>query len=164
MTQAEQSLLLLILLVGAIVVTAILVKSGLERIGIPPLIGYILLGLSLGGADLQWHLFSAGEQEVWEFLADIGIISLLFRVGLESKLDELMRQLRRASLVWIGDIFVSGLLGFFTAYSLLKLDLIPSLFIAIAMTATSILVPLVLRPLLRRWPQIENAPSQIGRG
>ena len=30
--------------------------------------------------------------------------------------------------------------------------------------ATSILVPLVLRPLLRRWPQIENAPSQIGRG
>ena len=138
MTQAEQSLLLLILLVGAIVVTAILVKSGLERIGIPPLIGYILLGVFLGGADPQWHLFSAGEREVWEFLADIGIISLLFRVGLESKLDELMRQLRRASLVWVGNVFVSGLLGFFTAYSLLKLDLIPSLFIAIAMTATSV--------------------------
>ena len=30
--------------------------------------------------------------------------------------------------------------------------------------ATSMVVPLVLRPLLRRWPQIENAPSQIGRG
>ena len=138
MTQAEQALLLLILLVGAILVAAILVKSGLERIGIPPLIGYILLGLLLHVADLQWHLFSAGEREVWEFLADIGIISLLFRVGLESKLEELMRQLGRASLVWVGNVFVSGLLGFFTAYSLLKIDLIPSLFITIAMTATSV--------------------------
>ena len=138
MTQAEQALLLLILVVGAILVAAILIKSGLERIGLPPLIGYILLGVFLREADLQWHLFSAGEREVWEFLADIGIISLLFRVGLESKLDELMRQLLRASVVWVGNIFVSGLLGFFTAYLLLKLDLIPSLFIAIAMTATSV--------------------------
>ncbi len=78
MTQAEQALLLLILLVGTIVVTAILVKSGLERIGIPPLIGYILLGVFLGVADLQWHLFSAGEREVWEFLADIRPLAKVF--------------------------------------------------------------------------------------
>jgi Kef-type K+ transport system membrane component KefB len=41
-------------------------------------------------------------------------------------------------LVWLGDVLVSGGLGFFTAYELLKLELIPSLFIATAMTATSV--------------------------
>ena len=97
MTSAEQALLLLILLVGAILVLAILVKADLECVGLPALVGYIALGLLLRMADQRWQLFAAGEQEVLEFLADIDIISLLFRVGLESKLDELIRQLRRAS-------------------------------------------------------------------
>lgn len=138
MTPAEQALLLLILLVGAMLVLAILVKAGLERIGVLALVGYIALGLLLRVTDQQWQLFADGEHEVLEFLADIGIISLLFRVGLESKLNELLRQLRRASVVWLGNILVSGLLGFFTAYSFLKLGLIPSLFVGTAMTATSV--------------------------
>lgn len=138
MTSAEQALLLLILLIGVILVLAILVKAGLERVGVPALVGYIGLGLLLHNVDQRWQLFSAGEREVLEFLAEIGIISLLFRVGLESKLDELIGQLRRASIVWIGDISASGLLGFLTAYFLLDLGLIPSLFAGTAMTATSV--------------------------
>jgi Kef-type K+ transport system membrane component KefB len=43
-TQTEQALLLLILLVGAILVIAILLKAGLERLGIPALVGYVILG------------------------------------------------------------------------------------------------------------------------
>lgn len=108
MTPAEQALLLLILLVGAILVLAILVKAGLEHIGVPALVGYIALGLLLRVADQRWQLFADGEREVLEFLADIGIISLLFRMGLESKLDELIHQLRRASIVWLGNILVSS--------------------------------------------------------
>ncbi len=42
----------------------------------------------------------------------------------------------------------------------------PQVFAAMVVVSasTSMVVPVVLRPLLRRWPQIENAPSQIGRG
>ena len=85
----EQALLLLILLVGLILVVAILLKSGLQRLGLPALMGYIGLGLLLHSADKTWQLFSAGDREVLAFLADLGIICLLFRVGLESDLCEL---------------------------------------------------------------------------
>ncbi len=138
MTQADNRILLLIGIVGVILVISVLLKAGLKRISVPALVGYLLLGFILHSADLKWHLFSAGEAEVLEFMADIGIISLLFRVGLESQWDQLLRQLRPASLVWLGNVLVSGGLGFFTAHELLKLDLIPSLFIGTAMTATSV--------------------------
>jgi Kef-type K+ transport system membrane component KefB len=92
----------------------------------------------LHGLDQQFQLFSVGEREVLAFLADIGIISLLFRVGIESKLEELIRQLRSASVVWAGDILFSGVLGLISAYFILGLDLIPSLFVSAAMTATSV--------------------------
>ena len=141
MTQTEQALLLLILIVGAILVIAILLKAGLERIGVPALVGYIILGLLVNAAEQKWDLFSAGELEVFEFLADIGIICLLFRVGLESKLVELINQLPQASIVWLGNVLVSGLLGFFTAYFPLQLEMIPSLFVGAAMTATSVGIP-----------------------
>lgn len=135
---SDYPLLLLILLVGIILVVAILTKAGLERWGLPAMVGYILLGLLIGQVDQQWHFFADGEREVLRFLSELGIISLLFRVGLESKLDKLIRQVRRASLVWLSDIMVSGALGFSIAYWWLSLGLIPSLFIGIAMTATSI--------------------------
>jgi Kef-type K+ transport system membrane component KefB len=143
-TPAENKILLLIALVGVSLVIAVLLKAGLKRIGVPALVGYILFGLIVHSVDLKFNLFSAGEDEVLEFLAEIGVISLLFRVGLESQWDELLRQLRPASLVWLGDVLVSGGLGFFTAYELLKFELIPSLFIATAMTATSVGISVVV--------------------
>jgi Kef-type K+ transport system membrane component KefB len=134
----ESSLLILILIIGIVIVLALLIKAGLQRVGIPALVGYISLGILLHYCDQRFQLFSAGEREVLEFLADIGIISLLFRVGIESNLEDLIRQLRSASIVWFGDFFLSGLLGFTTAYYLLELDLISSFFIGTAMTATSV--------------------------
>lgn len=119
-------------------VLAILIKAGLERIGLPALVGYILLGLVLHRFDQQFQLFSTGEREVLAFLADIGIISLLFRVGIESKLEELIRQLRSASVIWLGNFLLSGVLGVVAAYFLLNLNLISSLFVGTAMTATSV--------------------------
>ena len=138
MTRDPQLLPLLILLMGVTIVLSILIRSGLERIGIPPLVGYLLLGLSLSAIDREWNLLSSVGREIFEFLADVGIICLLFRVGLESKLGELLRQLRRASVIWAGNVSISGLLGLIAASWLLRLELIPSLFIGTAMTATSV--------------------------
>jgi Kef-type K+ transport system membrane component KefB len=134
--QAEQALLL-VLLVGIILISTTLIRALLHRLAIPDLVGYILLGIVLHSADQQWHYLNDGGRVTLDFLADIGIICLLFRVGLESKLEELIRQLGRASLIWVGDILVSGLVGCMTAYALLNLDVIPSLFVGTAMTATS---------------------------
>jgi Kef-type K+ transport system membrane component KefB len=94
--------------------------------------------LLIGEFNQRWNFFHDGELEVLRFFGELGIIALLFRVGLESNLDKLIRQLRRASVVWLCNISASGLLGFVTAYWGLNLGLIASLFIGVAMTATSI--------------------------
>ena len=88
----------------------------------------------------QIYFLSPQVREVYAFLAELGIISLLFRVGLESNLAGLIRQLPRASfiLILIGNLSFSGILGFFAASKLLQLELIPSLFISIALMATSV--------------------------
>lgn len=156
MTQAPQEMPLLVLLIGATIVLAILLKFGLGRIGVPASVGYLLLGLLLRLIDQDWNLLSSVGQEIFEFLADVGIICLLFRVGLESKLEELINQMRRASLIWIGDVLVSGFLGFFTAYWLLELELIPSLFIGTAMTATSVGISVSV------WREAEAVNSPTG--
>ncbi|MDH3603269.1 MAG: cation:proton antiporter, partial [Candidatus Tectomicrobia bacterium] len=82
-------MVIVVLLVGATVVLAILVKAGLERIGVPALIGYMGLGFLLRLAGTSWGLLSEEMREVYAFLADVGIICLLFRVGLASHIQVL---------------------------------------------------------------------------
>ncbi len=136
--EAEFGFLLIILLVGATIVLTILLKACLERVGIPALIGYLLLGLLMKLADVQGLLLSEAVQSVYGVLAELGIICLLFRVGLESNLTGLIRQLPRASVLLMGNLIFSGFSSFVVAYFLLQLPLIPSLFISMALTATSV--------------------------
>ncbi|MGB6300221.1 MAG: cation:proton antiporter [Rivularia sp. (in: cyanobacteria)] len=138
MIESVQTLPLVILLMGVALTLAILVKTLLAKIGIPALIGYLTLGFLLKLADVEWNFLSTQAEEIFEFLAEIGIISLLFRVGLESDLLGLLRQLPKALGILIGDVLISGFFGFVTAYFLLQIGLIPSLFIAVAFTATSV--------------------------
>ena len=138
MIEGETLLLFLVLLVGLTIILAILIKAALERIGIPSLVGYLLLGIAMGFLDDQVYFLTPSVKEVYAFLAELGIISLLFRVGLESNLAGLISQLPRASFILLGNLSFSGILGFLAASKLLQLDLIPSLFISIALMATSV--------------------------
>lgn len=138
MTASEPRITLLILLVGGIVVLFVLVKAFLSRLKIPALVGYILLGFLLRLAEKHFHLLSGEGLAVFEFLSVLGVICLLFRIGLEVDLEGLVSQLRRACLIWVGNVGVSGLFGYLTAYYLLHLPLVPSLVIATALTATSV--------------------------
>ena len=128
----------LILVTGLVIVLIMLVKSGLERAGVPSLLGYLLLGFLLCVADKHWGLLGRGTEEIFGFLARIGLITLLFRVGLESNLEGLLKQLPRASLIWFGDVGLSGILGFVTAYYVLQMNWITALIVAVAFTATSV--------------------------
>ncbi|MDB9541219.1 cation:proton antiporter [Anabaenopsis tanganyikae CS-531] len=138
MNESLQALPLLVLLVGIAIAIAIFIKSGLESIGVPALVGYLVVGFVLRLIDHQWHILSPEGEEIFDFLAKLGIIILLFRVGLESDLAGLIRQLYRASIVWAGDVLVSGSLAFVVCYWWLQLSLISSLFVSTAMTATSV--------------------------
>ncbi|MEQ8194671.1 MAG: cation:proton antiporter [Rhodospirillales bacterium] len=134
----------LALLVGCLIILSILLRAWFARTNIPALVGFLALGFVLRLADDKWHIFGEHGTSIFEFLADIGIIVLLFRVGLESNLHGLVDKLPRALPIWIGNVVLSGVPGFFVAYSLLGVALIPSLFVATALTATSIAVSVAI--------------------
>ena len=158
MIENGHNLPLLVLLIGLAVMAGVLVKAALSRTMIPPLVGYLCLGGLLKVLDLHLGFMSEPFAMVFEFLGKIGVIVLLFEVGLESNLVELIRQLRRASVCWIGDITVSALLGFAAARFLLGFGVIPSLVVGCALTATSVGVSVAV---WRRWKALDSRQGSL---
>ncbi len=134
----------LILLVGLSVIASMLIKSSFERLGLTPIVGYLVLGFLIHASHGKWEPLFSKAVALFEVLALFGIICLLFRIGVESDLAGMRKQLRLATVVWIGNMLFSSMLGFVAAYFWLKLPLIPSLFAATALTATSIGIPLAV--------------------
>jgi len=125
------------LLIGALIIVAITLKHTLERVHVPPLAGFILIGVGLSTARAEWGLLSAEAEAVFAFLSSVGVIFLLFRVGLESDLHGLTEKFPKALPVWFGDVAFSGALGYIAARHVLGFELVPSLIAAVALTATS---------------------------
>lgn len=127
-----------ILFVGLIIVISIFIKYGFDRIGLPALLGYFALGIIAKYLDNTFSFLNQEGIEIIEFLADLGIIALVLKIGLESKLSRLIKLLPKASIIWVGDVMISGAVGFLTAFYLIGWEIIPSLFVATAFTATSV--------------------------
>jgi len=145
-----------LLLTGTLVASAILIKWGLGKTAVPALIGYLLLGFLLRVTGTAAGFLTEGMVTHFGFLADIGVIALLFRVGLESDLKGLLGQLRSVPGIWLGNVLLSGVLGYVVSAYLLGLPLIPSLYIAVALTATSVAVPVDV------WREAEALDSSNG--
>ena len=117
------------------------------RLRAPAVIGELTAGIVLGPSLLGW----LEPNEVLKLLAEIGIILLLFDVGLETDVRRLVRSGRQSFIVAIGGFGVPFLLGFILGYWMFGLPLLESLFIGGTLTATSIGITLrVLSDLKRR--------------
>ncbi len=145
-----------LLLTGTLVASAILTKWGLGKTAVPALVGYLLLGFLLRMTGTAAGFLTEGMVTHLGFLADIGVIALLFRVGLESDLKGLLGQLHNVPGIWLGNVLLSGVLGYVAAAYLLGLPLLPSLYIAVALTATSVAVPVAV------WREAEALESPNG--
>ncbi len=154
---AETDAALMVLVFAGVLVVALLAKAALQRIGLPPLVAYLALGIGLGLLDERLGLLGAEGRGVFQFFATLGVVALLFRVGLESDLPGLIHQLRSAAPIWVGNVLVSGAAGYVAARYLLSMELIPSLVIATAMTATSVGIP------ARVWQQAHALDTDSGR-
>jgi Kef-type K+ transport system membrane component KefB len=113
-----------------------------ERIGQPPVLGELLAGVVLGNlALLGIDAFEPIKDDASiAFLARLGVVVLLFQVGLDSKLDEMRRVGGRAFLVASVGVGVPFGLGSF----LVGPQLFPGhstnfyLFLGATLTATSV--------------------------
>ena len=104
------------------------------RMKSPSVIGELLAGVALGPSLFGW----LEPSEIIRLLAEIGIILLLFEVGLETDVRALARSGGRSIMVAMAGFVLPFLLGFGVARLLLGLDLLPALFIGGTLTATSI--------------------------
>lgn len=130
-------------LLGLTIVAALLFKRLTAAIRLPEPVIFIILGLLLHAITGRIHE-SEHIHELIHFLGQIGLVLLLFRVGLESNLKALLQKLKPASFIWFFNVVFSITAGYFTARYWLELTLIPSLFIATAFAATSVGIPLAI--------------------
>lgn len=140
-----------------ILLSARLVGEVASRIRIPPVIGELCAGIIIGPTLLGW----VETSDFIYLLAQIGIILLLFEVGIESDIGKLSSAGYRAlSVAVVGAVLPFGS-GFFLCKYLFDLSLIISLFVACTLTATSIGITLrVLRDL--KSQNTEEAQIIIG--
>ncbi|MBS1859071.1 MAG: cation:proton antiporter [Acidobacteria bacterium] len=113
--------------------SAKLLSELFERVGQPGIIGEILAGILIGPHLLAWM----APNEVIRILADLGVMFLLFRVGMEIKAAELMRVGGTAMLVAVAGVIVPFAAGWGIC-TLWGEPRIESIFTGAAMVATSV--------------------------
>lgn len=136
--EAQVDYSLLVLLFGLMITGAILFKSVSKKLNIPALVGFILLGFLIKVTDMQWGLLNEPSVTIFEFLGEIGVALLLFQIGLSSHVKGLLKALKSAAFIWLINVTAAAGAGFAVSYYLLGMEWIPSVFVAIALAATSV--------------------------
>jgi Kef-type K+ transport system membrane component KefB len=139
-----------------------------NRVGLPPVLGELVGGVVVGVSVLHFLVFPEGgtdssssliisflqstaglspqaadgvfaaQSEVISVLAELGVIILLFEIGLESNLKDLMAVGPQAFVVAVVGVvtpFAAGTIGLMTLFGI---GAVPAIFAGAALTATSI--------------------------
>ena len=104
-----------------------------ERIKQPAVVGEILAGVIIGPGVLGW----VAPSDLISILAEIGVIFLLFTVGLETKPQDIFRVGRRAMIVAVLGVALPFVAGYFIAIAW-DGSFAEAMFIGAAMVATSV--------------------------
>ncbi len=100
----------------------------------PAVIGEITAGLIIGPGLLGLVESSV----ILHHIAEIGILLLLFEIGLETDVGQIIKVGLQSIMVALTGVVVPGIFGFWAGYYVLELPLIHSLFIGVSLVATSI--------------------------
>lgn len=118
------------------------ISSFVNRFGQPPVLGELIAGIMLGNLALVgfFGLEAMKSSEILTFLAEIGVVILLFQIGLESNISELRKVGPRAVMVALIGVIAPFALGTFLIgpWLFAAESLNTHLFIGAALTATSV--------------------------
>src|SRR5919109_3324719 len=123
----------LLLALLAVWVAAKVAGEVAQRFGQPAVLGELLAGVVIGPGVLGL----VHESEGLHVLAELGVLILLFEVGLESDLSEMLRAGFQATLVALVGIAAPFVVGFGLMYWLGHPSLV-AVFVGATLTATSV--------------------------
>jgi Kef-type K+ transport system membrane component KefB len=122
------------LFLAIILISARVLSETVARFGIPPVIGELLAGLLIGPSLLGW----VSPDTTMKLLAEIGIILLLFEVGMDTNLSRLARSGVKPYIVAVVGFTLPFALGYGVSAFMFGLPNLVALFIGGTLTATSI--------------------------
>jgi Kef-type K+ transport system membrane component KefB len=184
---ASPSIVLAMVLLSLMVVYAASKVGGeiCARFNLPTVLGELTCGVLIGLSGLKlltfpesgelsglMHLVQAtahlapttlqatfeAQSHVMATLADLGVILLLFEIGLESNLKELLKVGFQAGVVAIVGVVAPFVLGTFGLMVLFGTPLLPAIFAGAALTATSIGIT---AKVLEEFGQLTSVEGQI---
>ncbi len=126
----------------AVILIAAKISGLVEKFGQPSVLGELVVGVLMGNLVLLGiHIFEPIKTDsIISFLAELGVVILLFQIGLESNIQEMKRVGWRAFLVACLGVVVPFILGTYVAGPWLMpgLSFNAYLFIGATLTATSV--------------------------
>jgi Kef-type K+ transport system membrane component KefB len=122
------------LLFALVLISARLLSETVARFGVPAVIGELAAGLIVGPSLLGW----VSPDATMKLLAEIGIILLLFEVGMDTDIYRLAKSGAKPVIVAIVGFTLPFALGYAVSAWMFELPLLISLFIGGTLTATSI--------------------------
>jgi Kef-type K+ transport system membrane component KefB len=125
----------LLLVLAALLVTSKLLGALAQRVGQPAVLGELLAGVLLGAS--VFGLLDPADPVI-QALSELGVIVLLFEIGLHTDMRSMANVLGTAATVAFVGVALPMLLGYTAAVGVLGLENIPALVCAAALTATSI--------------------------
>ena len=126
-----------LLVLVAILVAAKLCGEIAERIGQPAVLGELLAGVVLGASVLGVLDAADPRAHVIHLLAEVGVVLLLFQIGLETNITRLLKVGPAAGAVAVTGVVLPFALGYFVAKGF-GLPEIPAIVAGAALTATSV--------------------------
>jgi monovalent cation:H+ antiporter-2, CPA2 family len=104
----------------------------------PLVIGYIIAGIIIGPHSPPFSL--VGNLDVLNLFAEIGVILLLFVVGMEFPLERLRKIGKKAFIIASSEAFGTFAIGFSVSFFILNFSLFDSAFVALAISVTSTII------------------------
>lgn len=150
-----------------IAVLLVLAKVGslVERFGQPAVLGELVMGVILGNLSLVGiHAFDlVKEDAIIAFLAELGVVILLFQIGLESNIGKMFKVGARALMVATVGVVLPFILGTYVVgpWVMPGMSSNAYLFLGAALTATS--VGITAR-VFKDLGKLQSAESQIVLG
>jgi len=125
----------------------------------PLVIGYIIAGIIIGPHTPPFSLIL--NQDILNLFAEMGIILLLFIVGMEFPIEKLRKIGKKALTIALSEALGTFSIGFSVSFFILHFSLFDSAFVALAISVTS---TVIIMKVLEEFEIIKEEASYIVLG